>query len=514
MRVALTGVTGNMGLETLKELLKIDEIETIKVLILREDERTKVLKKHFYKDFKRLEILVGNVKDSNTCKTLIQNTDYVVNMAAVIPPSSDKNPIAAIECNQIGAKTLVSEIEKLQDRQPKFIHISTVALYGNRNHHHIYGQVGDPLLVSPFDIYSATKLRGEYTVLESKIKNWVVLRQSAMLHKKMLTDNISDGLMFHTCFNAPLEWVTAHDSGVLIANIIRRDMQEDLSKVFWKKVFNIGSVAENRITGFDTLNDGFKLIGGSAKDFFKPTFNAMRNFHGVWFYDGHKLNDLFNYQTQSTEVYWKEIADSHKYYKLAKILPKSLISKLVIQRLFKDNNSPAYWYKHQDEARMIAYYGSTKEYESVTKNWNNFNLLNENKGPNGENINYDELRDINQAKLIDYHFDFNKDDSDITIDDIRKVAQAHGGQLLSETYTGDMYSPLRFKTQDGEEFEANPYTILRAGHWYNIIYKENVWDFDRLSKNDKIFAQIWYDSHDKNENYTYYYDEDFKACIK
>ena len=96
-----------------------------------------------------------------------------------------------------------------------------------------------------------------------------------------------------TCFNAPLEWVTAHDSGVLIANILKSDLKEDLKDKFWKKCFNIGGGDYNRLTGFDTLNDGFKMIGGGAKNFFKPNYNATRNFHGVWFYDGHKLNDLF-----------------------------------------------------------------------------------------------------------------------------------------------------------------------------------------------------------------------------
>ena len=89
--------------------------------------------------------------------------------------------------------------------------------------------------------------------------------------------------MFHTCFNAPLEWATAEDSGLLIANIIRQDTERDLGQKFWGKVFNLGGGQCNCVTGYDILNDGFEIIGGTVKNFFEPAFNATRNFHGLWF---------------------------------------------------------------------------------------------------------------------------------------------------------------------------------------------------------------------------------------
>ena len=52
---------------------------------------------------------------------------------------------------------------------------------------------------------------------------------------------------------------------------------------------------------------------------------------------------------------------------------------------------------------------------------------------------------------------------------------------------------------------------LRAGHWLSSIYTENVWDFDRLSKKDKIFASVWHDSHERDEDMRYSYDENFNA---
>ena len=511
MLVCLTGVTGNMGHEALNYLLLNEKIDKFRVLILPKDPLLKRVKKTLNKNKKRIEIQYGNLKNIDDVKKFVLGADYVINMAAVIPPRSDKNPKLAIECNEIGVKNLVSVIESME-KEPKFIHTSTVALYGNRTEIHPFGIVGDPLLVSPFDIYSVTKLRGELSVIESNIKNWAVLRQSAMLHKYMLMDNISDGLMFHTCFNSPLEWVTASDSGLLISNIIKRDMDKnDLENLFWKRIFNIGAKAENRITGYNTLEDGFKLMGGSTKKMFKPDYNATRNFHGMWFYDSNKLEELFEYQKETCSLYWSQMKKRNWYYKFGKLVPQSLISKLVIQRLFKDNNSIKYWYKHNDEARMMATFGGIKNYESISKDWSNFNLLCENKMPDGSFVNYDALRDINNAELIDYGFDIEKDYNDLTTEDFKNIALMHGGKMLGE-YKG-LYQKVLWQDQDGNEFYLNPYSVL-AGHWQNITYKEYKWDFDRLAKKDKLYAKIWYESHDKNEDKVYYFDKDFNACME
>ena len=40
------------------------------------------------------------------------------------------------------------------------------------------------------------------------------------------------------------------------------------------------------------------------------------------------------------------------------------------------------------------------------------------------------------------------------------------------------------------------------------------WDFDRLSKKDEIYAQLWYDSHSKDEDHLYYFDENLEARMK
>lgn len=280
--VALTGSSGNMGRETLPALLSLPFVDKIKLLYLNNNNERKFARKIKKKYGDRVEQIFGDVANYPDCESLVKDADYVVNLAAVIPPDSDHAPELTRACNVTGVQNLVKAVESMQ-KQPKFIHTSTVAVYGNRNYLHPWGRVGDPLLPSVYDVYAETKVKGEWIVLESEIENFVILRQTAILHYRMLTNNMKDGLMFHTCFNVPLEWVTARDSGLLIKNIIKRDYEENGVKNFWKRCFNIGGGARNRVTGYDTFNEGFEIIGGSTEKFMKPGWNSIRNFHGLWF---------------------------------------------------------------------------------------------------------------------------------------------------------------------------------------------------------------------------------------
>ena len=77
-----------------------------------------------------------------------------------------------------------------------------------------------------------------------------------------------------------------------------------------------------------------------------------------------------------------------------------------------------------------------------------------------------------------------------------------------------MYEKLQWQNSDGQNFEARPFSVVKAGHWMNAGYTENVWDFDRLAKKDKIYAQVWYDTHAQNEDKLYSYDKNFVAKME
>ena len=512
MIITIYGASGNLGIPALEEILKLDFVSKVILLLHRKKSSDKLIK-HFKKQSDRLEFVYGSISDIDVIRKTLEGTDIVINLAGVIPPTSDKNPKLAIEANEIGPKVICQAICEIKENQPKLIHISTFAIYGHRTYKHIYVEVGDPLLVCPFDIYGITKMRGEFTVLESDVENWVVLRQAAVLYDELMKKNTKDGLMFQTCFNSPIEWVTAHDTAVLLRNIIIKENSGFLDILnFWKKCFNIAGPKENAITGYETLEKGFSIIGGKTNKFFKPNYNSLRNFHTAFFKDRNKLEELFNYQHDTVDDFWKGVGKKYPLYKLGRILPSSWIRKMIIDPLLKDEMAPHYWYKNNDTARMIAYFGSKEAFENIPSDWKDFNLYINNKGDDGEDINFENIK--NEPNTLDAFFDTTKEDKNIDIEDLSNVADAHGGRLVSASFTkGDMYAKLVWLDQDGNEFTARPYTILRCGHWHNPSYDKYVWDFDRLSKGDKIYASIWYDSHKEDEDNFYYFDEQFKAKI-
>jgi len=505
MVLAITGATGNMGAYFL-QTLNSDPAAVDKIKILcRSVPRAEKLLKSYPAIKEKAELVCGGITDINAVRTLVSGSDIVFNLCGVIPPKSDGDVRAAFACNVTGVKTLALAIEELCDRQPALLHISSVAVYGDRQGECMYGQVGEPLIATPLESYGLTKILGEYEILQSNIKNWVIFRQTAILHYNLFSDNLRDGLMFHTPFNSPLEWVTVKDSGRLLLNLLKSFKEERLPAGFFKRVYNIGGGKGCRTFGYQTYDDGFKLIGGGLKDFFKPCYNATRNFHGMFFSDGDILEDLFCFRRQSCADFWKELIQKHPIYKAGKIVPKTILAHFTIERLLKDENSPARWIEEGDMARAEAYFGGFKKYEELKKlDWEDITLLKDIPDPRKKTY---------EERIRAYGYDVEKPDEKITEGDIRDVAEAHAGRLISH-YDGDIYKKLEWETQDKERFFSNAYAVLRAGHWEHSAYKKYEWDYDRLCKNDLIFARVWYTSHDRDENNVYFYDENLVPRVK
>ena len=505
MKIAMTGTSGNMGREVFRQTLEIPSVEFVRVLLSDKKKNDKLAKRLLKEYGNRVQIVRGSVDNAKNCKKLVDGVDYAVHMAAVIPPASDASYQASYRVNIEGTAAMVDAV-KAASPQPKFIHISTVAVYGNRNEKHPFGRVGDPLLVSVYDNYAMHKLFAERYCLDAELENWVILRQTAMLHPDILMQNVSDGLFFHTALNAPLEWVSSRDSGYLFKRIFERDDKGEVPH-FWNKIYNIGAGKRGRCTGYDTFNDGFAMIGGSTEKFFKPNWFAARNFHGLWFSDGDELENLFHYQRDGEKEFWDETAKQHKIFKLAKIVPRKLIHLFLFKRLLNHRNSPQRWVKDRDVPRVTAAYGSLKAADETSTDWNDYKLMS--KGDFGD---YDKMRNAQNAALLNHGYDESKPQEEWNIDDMRSAAQFRGGEVLADKVQG-VYAKIKWRCHDGHEFSASPYTVLRGGHWCPKCGQPAPWDFDRLSKHNPFFAQVWYDSHDMDEDLLYGLDDNYNPVL-
>ena len=497
-----------MGAEALRQTLELPDAE-VRVLLTRRRRNARLAKKLKAKYGARVDIVFGNADEMPACRRLVEGAEYVVHMAAVIPPRSDAEPAASETCNYRGTQAIVDAVKEMP-RQAKLIDVSSIALYGCRNQEHPYCRVGDPLVISPYDVYSLHKLWGERYVLDAGLERFIVLRQTAMLHDDMLKSNMSDGLMFHTNLNAPLEWVSARDSGYLIRRILEDDRAAELAD-FWNRVYNIGGGRRGRQTGYDTFRVGFAVMGGSPERYFAPEWLASRNFHGVWIADGEALNARFGYQRDGVEEIWQKIARSHRIYKLAKAVPPKLVVKFFFRRLLDHPNSPMRWRKDGDEARVFAFYGGEARAQKIPKAWSDVKLLA--KGDFGD---YDEMRGEEWArkngKLLSHGFDDGKPIAEWTLSDARAAAKFRGGACFARKWAG-AYAPVAWQCAAGHTFEASPYTVMGAGHWCPHC-APLPWDFDAQAKHNPFYAQVWYDTHGKEENVRYLLDADMRASLQ
>lgn len=503
--VMITGASGTMGSEVLKQVAATNDYRI--TVILRMCKRNKKLAAALKQKYgSMINIIMGDLSVFTDCERFVESADYIVHCAAIIPPASDHNSDAAYKSNYLGTLNLINAIKKLQRTDSvKFIHIGTVAEYGNRTFKHPWIRVGDPLLTSAFDFYGATKVMAEREVIESGLSKWVSLRQSGILYDNVMINNMNDGLMFHTCWNTPIEWATAKTSGLMIKNLLQKDSNKKLPEEFWRNVYNIGNGSSARVTGYETLDRGFKLMGRSVKDIFLPNWNSKRNFHCGWFADSKILNDYLDFQHEGFEDFFKKLERKFWYFKFGKPFP-ALIKKFAIEPLLKNSNAPMYWVKNNFEKRIKAFFSSMQEFNLIPTDWKNYNLLCENKNPeDGTYIDYEKLKDENDIDrfLLKHGYDETKPVSELDIADMQEAAEFRGGKCLTPAMTkGDLYTPIEWECHNGHKFSATPYLVLKSGHWCPSC-SVPPWNFDELSRHSKFYSQIWYDDHDKNESNFY-----------
>lgn len=502
--ILLTGASGTMGSKTLSYLQTLNEKIRCRIL-LRPSKKNYRLGNRLQKQYATLEIHYGNIQNYDDCLKAVKDTDYLLHCAAIIPPRADHDPDETYRTNYEGTLNLLKAVSECgQMQQTKFVYIASVAIYGNRTFKHPWGRTGDPLLPSTCDIYGASKLRAERAVIESELC-WISLRQTGILYDEILFRNMDDGLMFHTCWNTPMEWATAETSGLLMKNLVEKDIDGTLPAEFWRKVYNIGNGKDARVSGYETIDRGFKLMGRGADEIFQPEWNASRNFHCMWFTDSGLLNEYLDFQYEGFEDFFSQLEKKLWYFKLGKPFPH-LIKWFALMPLLRTNNAPLFWLKHGVEKRIRAFFGSREAYNRIPRQWKDFSLLCKNKNPEtGSFLDYEELKDEATVKeknlLLNHGYDETTPDTDLGFTDMQEAAVFRGGSCLdTEMQTGDLYTPLKWQCHNGHVFAASPYLVLKAGHWCPECCMPPAWNFDELAKHIPFYAQVWYDDHLPDES--------------
>ena len=107
----VTGASGNMGSEVLKQCMETGRIHGI-VLLRKKPANEKLAAKLKKKWGEDIDIIFGDLSKKEDCVKAVEKADYVFHCAAVIPPVSDHNPKLAESTNYFGAVNLCDSIKE------------------------------------------------------------------------------------------------------------------------------------------------------------------------------------------------------------------------------------------------------------------------------------------------------------------------------------------------------------------------------------------------------------------
>lgn len=452
-RVCITGATGTMGMATLHEFAGRSDRFDITVLA-----RSSKINRKKLAAFPGIRVVWGDLCRLADVKQAVEDADFVLHMGGMVPPAAEWYPKKTLEVNLMAARNVAQAV--LQGSKAdscKVVYVGSIAELGDRRPPYHWGRTGDPIAPSPNDAYAVSKVEAEREVVESGLKNWLVLRQSGILYPELLLKG-TDPITFHVPLRGMLEWVTVEDSGRLMANICESDIPEQL----WNKFYNIGSGESYRLTNYEFEKLLLRALGCPPPEkVFEAEWFATQNFHGQWFLDSDRLEELTHFRSgESCDEYFVRMRRSTPwYFRLAPHAPAFLI-KAGMKMVAKTHTlGTLWWRKHNVTKRINTHFGSIEQWENIPS-W---------AGQLPELANYPAgeprgMRKSQGHKALNHGFDETK--SVLTIEDMQQKAAFNGGKCLSTAMTpGDMRTKLEWQCSCGERFMASPTLILHGGHW-------------------------------------------------
>lgn len=445
-KIFITGATGNMGWAAFQELLGRTDRFRLSVLARPSAKNRKKLSK--YTDNPDVEIIWGDLLDYDSILRGVTGASFVLHIGGMVSPMADMHPEQTMKVNIGAARNIVKAIHEQNNKDEiALVYVGSVAQMGHHDAPHHWGRTGEPLIPSTYDFYSLSKCEAERVIAESGLKKWVSIRQTGMLYPDLLKKS-NDPIAFHVPFRGVLEWSTVEDSGRVMANACNEDVPDS----FWRKFYNLSSGASFRLTNYEFEK---KLLASIScppvEKVFKPNWFATRNFHGMWYTDADKLDEILHFRENiDCDEYFRRMKKQLPwYFSLACIAPAFIIRNVMKHVAENNELGTLYWINHNIEGRIKAHFGSLEEWKSIP-DWDKF----------------DTSRPSDTPILKDLGFDENKPESEIDFTDIQNVAKLRKGECLAENIEkGDIDTPVMWKCEHGHTFTARPRSVLLGGHW-------------------------------------------------
>lgn len=361
--VFLTGATGNMGWAGFQELYKRKERFDIRILA-RDSRKNRKLLAPYLSD-PSVKMVWGDLMSYDDVLEGVTGADYVLHVGGMVSPAADYYPEKTLKVNVGSAENVVKAICAQPDKDRiKVVYIGSVAQYGDRSVPNHWGSADDPQMPAKYDMYAVSKIRAEEIFAGAGLKYWVSLRQSGILYPGIL--KVVNPTAFHVPVGGVLEWATIEDSGRLLAQVCEDWVPED----FWNKAYNISSGPQYRMTNYEFETRLLNALGlPGPEKVFEPQWFALRNFHGMWYKDADKLEDILHFRanTPLDEYFASMKSRLPWFYSLAFLAPAWAV-KMFMKPFAFEKGMGTQWWVENDPEKFEAYYGSREAYDAI-RSW-------------------------------------------------------------------------------------------------------------------------------------------------
>ncbi len=323
LKILLTGAFGNVGLSTLKELIKRNY--DIRVFDIKTKRNNRLAHK-FRKDIK---VVWGDIRNPKDVERAVSDRDVVIHVAAIIPPLADKKPKFAESVNVGGTANLIEAMQN-QPKKPRLIFTSSVAVYGDRLENPLITP-DDPINPNFDDEYAKQKVKSEQLIKNSSLE-WVIFRLTYIVSLNKLQ---IDPLMFEMPLETCIEICDTKDVGLALANAV------ECNKI-WGETMHIAGGLQCRITYREYLNEMLDIFGIGHDFLPEEAFRQSRGFH-CGYMTTDKSQALLNYQRYTLDDYFnavrKKVAISRFFTMIFKPLAqKYLLNKSHYYKEYLKNN--------------------------------------------------------------------------------------------------------------------------------------------------------------------------------
>lgn len=333
--ILITGATGAIGLEILRQLKALNRLQGISVFARKSRRNQRLLKPfaslvHFY---------FGDIRNYEDVREACKDQDIIMHLAAVIP-TVEENTKFAREVNLGGTENLVAAIKEVAPNA-FLIFSSSIAVYGDRiKSPNIF--VSDTLDEDQHDQYAVAKIQAERLIQSSGL-DWSILRLTAIMG---IGNHKLSPLMFEMPLETKMEIATVRDTGRAFVHAI------DQTSRLKHQIFNLGGGEKSRIIYYEFLSQAFACFGLGGVSFPEYAF-ARQNFHCGYYMDGDALEEILHFRKDDIASYFVRFKASVPVLQRYLTIPFTRFIKWYLLRMSK----PYRAYKKGDRAKINFYFG-------------------------------------------------------------------------------------------------------------------------------------------------------------